>query len=259
MADTVSALFDILFTQHKYQEAKEVFDRVVRASSPSKPNKTLVSICGNYLARTGQWPEACDYFKRLIELDPGNHQAYQALASLYIQTADTASYAGLCQQMMALFGSVTNDPRIADRIAKSCLIIPPEGEMLPRVAALANVSVSYDAASADQPWFQFCKGFAELRLHNYGAAKKWMLRVAEHQHEGSIRDVEARLVLALAEHGLNNSTAALAAYDEATELASRRLRDVSSGDIESGWADWVIGHSLMREAKQALFPPPPAP
>ncbi len=78
MADTVSALFDILFTQQKYSEAEQVFDRVAKASSMSSPNKTLVSICGNYLARTGQWKEASEDFKKLIELDPANHQAYQA-------------------------------------------------------------------------------------------------------------------------------------------------------------------------------------
>jgi hypothetical protein len=30
------------------------------------------------------------------------------------------------------------------------------------------------------------------------------------------------------------------------------MRDVSSGDIENGWTDWILSHALMREAKQAL-------
>ncbi len=135
-------------------------------------------------------------------------------------------------------------------------MIAPKGDMLTRVAALANVSVTYDAKSAEHPWFQFCKGFAELRLNHYANAKQWMAKVSGHLNDGSIRDVEAYMVLALAEHGLTNTQAALKAYDDGTELASRRLRDVSSGDIESGWPDWILAHALMREAQQALSIPP---
>jgi tetratricopeptide (TPR) repeat protein len=252
MGDTVSALFDILFTEHKYLEARQVFDRVAKASAMSKPNKTLVSICGNYLARTGQWEEATNYYRTLIQLDPGNHQAYQALASLYVQLDDSAAFGLIREEMLAKFGSVTNDPRIADRIAKSCLMIPPQGEMLTKAAALANISVTYDGRSLVHPWFQFCKGFAELRSSHYAEAKQWMAKVAEHENEGSVRDVEAHIVVALAEHGLGHEQAALQAYADGVELSTHRMRDVSSGDIENGWTDWILSHALMREAKQAI-------
>ena len=44
-----------------------------------------------------------------------------------------------------------------------------------------------------------------------------------------------------------------------TLMVPSRMRELSSGDIESGWKDWIIAHVLMREAEKALESQAPTP
>ena len=151
---------------------------------------------------------------------------------------------------------MTNDPRIADRMAKSCLMLPAQGQALATAARLANASVTFDSNSAAHPWFRFCKGLAEFRLGNFEESKRWITKVQENEQDGSTRDIEAYMVLAMDEHALHNDQAASAAFEHGKMLAGRRLHDLSSGEIESGWTDWILAHALIREAQQVLEKPP---
>jgi tetratricopeptide (TPR) repeat protein len=262
IGETVSALFDILLSQGNQAEAEAIFQQVLTPKAlGERPNKSLLFACGNYYARTGQWTKAADVFLKMIQLDPENHQAYQALAALYIQNDEVPAYRRFCQQIRSQFGSVTNDPTIADRMAKSCLMLPAEGDISTE-ARLANVAVTFDENAARAPWFQFCKGLAEYRLGNYDAAAHWLRKVLEKINAGSTRDVEASMVLAMAEFHLNNAEAAQQALSQGRQLAARRLRTLKSGDIESGWTDWILAHQLMHEAESLLgaqFPDSPEP
>ena len=217
----------------------------------------MLLVCGNYLARKGKWQQATEKFLKLARLEPNNHHAYQALAALYAQMGEVHSYQGIRTQILETFGSTTNDPRIADRMAKSCLILPPDPQDLARIALLANVSVTFDAKSAATPWFQFCKGFAEYRQERFQEAEHLMRKVLEHVSQGSTRDVEAYMVLAMAQHQSGQPALARDTFDKANQLAQRRLRDLNSGDIESGWTDWVLARFLTREAAEVLRNPPP--
>lgn len=250
MSETIGALFDVLLSQHDHAGADRVLEQI---SVPGdKPNLALLSAGGNYLARTGRWQAAAERFSTIIQLNPADHSAYQALASLYVQLGDVPAYTQLRERILAAFGSVTNDPRIADRMAKSCLMLPCQGTGLEIATNLANAAVTFNASSRNHPWFQLCKGLAEFRIGNFDQSRQWLQKVLDKENEGSSRDVEAYMVLALAEHGLHNPGAAEKAYEHGCKLASRRLHTLASGDIETGWTDWILGHALMREAQQAL-------
>jgi tetratricopeptide (TPR) repeat protein len=252
IADTVRALFDVLLAERCYDEAQAVYEQVYRASRGPKANKTLMEVCAHYLARTGDFKAAVENFEKLQKLDPDNHEVYAWLAALYVQLDDLPAYRRECSQIVTRFGSATNNPSIADRVAKSLLMTPAEGEESYTATLLANACITHDTNSMGSPWFLFCKGLSELRLGHFGSAKQWMNKVREHENLRSIRDVEQYMVLALAERGLGNNEAATQAYEHGMLLVPTRMRELSSGDIESGWKDWIIAHALMSEAKQAL-------
>ncbi len=252
ITDTVSALFDVLLAEQCYPEARQVYEQVSQASSGPKANKTLDSVCAQYLARTGKWREAAQYFEKLRKLEPSNHEVYTWLAALYVQSDDLAAYQLLRSQIVARFRSATNNPAIADRMAKSLLMVPAEGEELETAKVLANASIAHDTNSMNQPWFQFCEGLSELRLGHCDSAKQWMDKVREKESSGSIRDVEQYMVRALAELGLGNQAAAIEAYNDGVLMVPSRMRELSSGDIESSWKDWIIAHALMREVEKTL-------
>jgi tetratricopeptide (TPR) repeat protein len=257
IGETISALFEILLSVGDQAEVERLFHQVLTPEALGEhPNRSLLHACGDYYARTGQWNKAADVFSQMIELDPENHHPYQALAALYVQLGDVPAYRRFCQQIRAQFGSVTNDPSIADRMAKSCLILPPDGGDLGTEVRLANVTVTFDANSAATPWFQFCKGLAEYRQGNFNAAREWMQRVLLRINDGSTRDVEAYMVLTMAEHGLNQHKAAQQDFAQGVALAASRLSSLESGDIESGWTDWIVAHALMREAENLICTPP---
>jgi tetratricopeptide (TPR) repeat protein len=254
IADTVRALFDLLLGEHCFPEARQLYEQMYLASREPKAKQTLMSVCAHYLARTGDWPAAADLFEQLRELEPDNHEVYAYLAALYYQVPDLQAYRRICYQIVARFRSATNNPSIADRMAKSLLLVPAKGEDLDTATVLANASISHDKKSMNQPWFQFCKGLSELRLGHFDSAKQWMNMVRTQESGGSIRDVEQYMVFALAEHGLGNQQAATDAYERGVLMVPRRMRELSSGDIESSWKDWITAHALMREAKQAIEP-----
>jgi len=141
-------------------------------------------------------------------------------------------------------------------MAKSCLILPPDPRDYPTIARLANTAVTFDKNAAATLWFQFCKGFADYRGGHFAEAERWMQKVLEHKSEGSSRDVEAYMVLAMAEYRMGHIADAHSVFNEGKTYAASALREVSSGDIDSGWPDWVLARALMREAERLLEPPP---
>ena len=252
--DTVTALFDLLLTQHDAEGARDVYERVSAASRRRKGSKTLTYACGHYLARTGQWPEAAAEFQRLVELEPDSHEPYTWLSAVYVQLNDWPAYRELSRRAVARFASATNEPSISDRIAKSCLIVPPEPEVLKIAARLADACINSTTDNKRNSWFELCKGLSEFRLGHFEAAKKWAAKACEEENLNKIRDIEGFMVLAMAEHALGNEEAAKEAYCQGLFYAPQRMRDLSSGDIESGWKDWVLAHALMREAKEVFEP-----
>jgi tetratricopeptide (TPR) repeat protein len=254
MGETVNALFEMLLPKRDFAEAKRIYDVVTTPQAvDDPPNKTLLWVCGNYLARTGQFKAAVEKIQKVIELDPDDHQAYQSLAALYVQLGDVQAYEQLRGQILTTFGSLTSDPRIADRMAKSCLILPPDPRDLAVVTNLAQIAVSFDKNAAANPWFQFCKGFAEYRAGNFSSAKNWMKTVLKPANNGSRRDIEAYMVLAMSEQCLNEPEAAQKDFADGVKLSAKRLNSLSSGDIDLGWTDWILGHALMREAERKIM------
>lgn len=258
IGETLNALFDILLSEGNQAEAERIIQQVLTPEVLGKrPNTSLLHACGIYHARTAQWSLAIQDFSKIQELEPDNHETYHALAALYIQVGDVSAYRALCTDIRTHFGRMTNDPRIADRMAKDCLILPPDSADLPIDAGLANIAVTFDQASATNPWFQFCKGLAEYRLGNFESAAGWMQRVLVKVNEGSTRDVEASLVLAMAQWRLNHLEEARASLATGLKLAARRLPSERSGDVSDGWIDWIFSHALIREATTLTGAAPP--
>ena len=261
IGETLNALFDILLSQDNQAEAERIIGQVLTPQALGKrPNSSLLRACGNYHARTAQWKLAGADFEKLLQMEPANHEAYHALAALYIQNHDLSAYVALRQQIQTQFGAITNDPHIAERMAKDCLILPSTPAGLNVDAKLANTSVTFDPISAANPWFQFCQGLAEYRLEHFDAAEQWMQKVLLKLREGSTRDVEAYMVLAMAQWRLNKPEQARNSLAQGIKLASRRLPSEASRDVGDGWIDWVFAHALRREASGLITgsssPPP---
>lgn len=253
VGETLSALFDILLSEGNQAEAERIIGQVLTPQALGKrPNSSLLRARGMYLARTTQWKQAAADFSRIVDMEPANHEAYHALAAAYIQAGELVAYEDLRKQIHEHFGSSTNDPHIAERMAKDCLVLPPDPVDLDTDANLANAAVGFSPIAAANPWFQYCKGLAEYRLGHFADSERWMQKVMLKMNEGSTRDVEAYMVLAMSQWRLHHPEQARNSLAEGAALAARRLPPESTRDVGDSWIDWVFAHALWREAAELI-------
>ncbi len=60
------------------------------------------------------------------------------------------------------------------------------------------------------------------------------------------------MTLAVAHHQLKQIAEARAALAKGVEIDQTKLPKLDSGDLGEAWAEWIIAHALMREAKALI-------
>jgi hypothetical protein len=166
---------------------------------------------------------------------------------LQVQVRDLDGYRKTCRQAVAQFRG-TQDPITAERIAKDCLMLPDSGVDLSLVGAWADTAVTAGKDSGDLPWFQLCKGLAEYRQGHFAGAVDWTQKVLSQTGHDQERDLQAYMVLAMAQYGSKQAEEARAVLAKGVEIAEKKLPRLDSGNL-GNWIDWIIAHTLMREAK----------
>jgi tetratricopeptide (TPR) repeat protein len=254
-ANTTNSIAEL--DQFAYGNA-ELSRRIIRTREALQPafarerqTGPLVSK-GNAQARAGQWANAIATFCRLKELDPNNYDSYHSLASLLTQSGETQAYRQQCAQVLLRFGA-TQDPVIAERVAKDCSILPSPDDVA-AIARLADTALSQGTNHTYFIFFQFAKGLAEYRLGNSADAAQWM-RIVLKAGGTPTRQAEAQFVLAMGEARLKHREAARRAFSAGTEIVEKKLPQLESGDVGEGWIDWIIARALQREAKSVIEGP----
>jgi hypothetical protein len=192
----------------------------------------------------------------VIKFDPTHHLDHHSIAPLLAQSGDLEGYRRHCAQVLALFGG-TDDPVVAERMAKDCLILPAVGVDLNAVARLADTAVTKGQGHAYFSYFQFAKGLAEYRLGHFASAAGWMQKVLA-KPVADWPDAQASLVLAMAHQQSGQPNESRVALTKGSDIIETKLPKLESGDIGVDWTDWIIAHALLKEAK-ALIERPVAP
>ncbi len=204
-----------------------------------------------FRARAGQWNEAAADFSKVIQLNPADHVDFHCLAPLLVQSGQLDLFRHLCQQALERFGQ-TDDPPTADRIAKDCLILPASGSVLRGAAKLADIAVTRGKDHPYVVYFQFVKGLAAYRQGQYAPAVEWTQKALPQSVKIPNLELETRMVLAMAQFGLNQTEKAHASLASGIEIARTRLPNLDSRDFTAEWIDWIIGHKLMQEATELI-------
>ncbi len=235
-------------------------DRVMQTVSPlldelNASNAAAIYFAlGDWHARQAQWKEAATNYLASIAGQSGNFEAYDRLAAVLVQSADLAAFEQLRQQMLSRFGESTN-PVLAGRIVRDCLILPWSGAELERVGRIADAALQ--AGSNHWAWnhLQFAKALAEYRQSDFNGAENSLQNPLRDQGKDIARDVEAYLVLAMAQHRQGYPGYARDALTTGLGLAARLPS--SDNDLRDwkAWNDWVIVQALMREAKELVNGP----
>jgi tetratricopeptide (TPR) repeat protein len=260
LASALSTLRDVLLELHKRSEAEQLLEEVLPQNVPTEPQSApVLRVRAELRARTGAWRQAVADYWKLIELEPDNHFNYHYLAPLLVQSGDLEAYGRLCGQIRSRFGGITNNPSIADRMAKDCLILACAHADLTIENRLADVAVTLGHGYPGEPWFQFCKGLAEYRRCHYQEAAEWTQKVLAGPLRRPRLDMETYLVLAMARRQLNQPNDAKLALARALEISQTKAPNLRGDDLGDGWVDWLIAYALLREARALIGGQPSSP
>ncbi|HEV8071946.1 MAG TPA: tetratricopeptide repeat protein, partial [Planctomycetaceae bacterium] len=202
-------------------------------------------------ARLGRWDPALAAIDKAAELEPANHWYVYHAATLHLRAGDVAGYHRVCRAMLERFED-TQAPEIAERTAKTCLLLSDAVLDIDRVQKLAIRAATGTEKHGSYRWFVFVKGLAEYRAGRPAEAVNWLNRFEPHA-DGAHIDATAFAVLAMAQHRLGQKEKARAALHSAQAIFAEKMPDPGAGRPFDGmWADWLHCQILLREAEALL-------
>jgi tetratricopeptide (TPR) repeat protein/serine/threonine protein kinase len=227
-------------------EWPEIFERLVKLR-PKDPRPWTARI--EFLGNRGQWQEAAELLPGLLKVDAADHWTWYSASVLHLQNGNADGHRRACDEMLKRY-SDTTDPYIADRTAKTLLLVP---------GAVADVQVPRKLtllAAAGDPsikWFHLGSGLAEYRAGNFEAAIECLKKSISSPAGQLYLDESALVVQAMAEHRLGRAADARQTLKRADELIAERVPKLEQGPLV-GWQDWIRLDLLRREAEGVIGP-----
>ncbi len=222
----------------------EVFERVA-ARRPR--DKQLFDRRVQFCVARGRWPEAAGAMKRIVELAPADAWTLFIAAPLLLEGGYVAEYRKVCRDMMTRF-SRTGEDTLADRTAKTCLLLPDAVEDAAPVWQLAERATVIGAKSQYYPWFQFTRGLADYRAKQYSSCLAVLKSIPQDGKEPS-REAAVHLVTAMAHHRLSQVGDARQALQRARSVMDLNMPHCDRGQMfDHQWQNWLRCQILLREA-----------
>jgi serine/threonine protein kinase len=213
----------------------------------------LLHARGVFFAKRGRWTEAVSDLQRVVELRPDNHEDWHYLAGILVQSGQLDRYREYCRKSLERFAK-SNEPSIAHRIAKDCLILPSAGVDLETVNNMAERSLSWGTNGPFGPALLSTKALAEYRRGHFDIAVERaehvlsILSVAPQFSATPWMQVQTYAILAMGRQQLKQHDLARAALTIGQKISDEKLPKLDSGNLGENWLDVIIADKLMREA-----------
>jgi serine/threonine protein kinase len=227
-----------LMSVGNFDKAEEIMNAL-----PLIPQSSgIYDVLGEVYGRRGEWPASIRNFSRSMSAEPTNHLPYQCLGPLLIQVGDVDGYQKHRARVLAQFGQ-TDDPAIAERMAKDCLILPARDTELGTIAKMADIAATASPTNNDWPYHLFVKGLAEYRQGHFPQALNWLRKI---QTDDSVPACvgQTYAVLAMTEYQSGDTNAARASLTQGIKTAEKKLKQLDRRD----WTDELFAWFLLKEA-----------
>jgi serine/threonine-protein kinase len=190
------------------------------------------------LLRLGRAAEVRADWREELAARPPAHDDWFGYAELCLFLGDEAEYRRARHGLLAQFGSTT-DRAVAERVGRTCLLLPPPEDELRQAVALIERSVAGGRAGHERsyPYFLFAEGLARYRQGRWDDVVKLMSGEA-----AAVMGPCPRIVLAMAQRQKGEKDQArktLAAAVQAHDWSPAKATD------HDAW----IAHILRREAE----------
>jgi tetratricopeptide (TPR) repeat protein len=204
------------------------------------------------LARRAQWPEAIAAMKLAMGLDPVKHLPWYRITPLFIEAGDIDGYDRHRRALLDRYRG-TDNPQLAERAAKACLLLPGPPDVTRRAAELAGLTLVHRAeAGGLLPYYLLASGLAEYRLCHLAAAEHRLRESLATDNRSWNHLVPANLLLAMVLQEQGRRGEALARWTVAGTIFDREVPKLDRAS-EGDWHDVLICLILRREAESLLF------
>jgi serine/threonine-protein kinase len=220
----------------------EAYDHFQQALRLDPKNAEVQNGVRSVMMRQGRADELLASWRQALKASPPEHDAWFGYAELCLFLGQEEEYHRARRALLDRFGATT-DPGIAERVGRTCLLVPVTGDELRKGDALTARAVAAKKTTPAwvYPYFRFARGLAEYRLGHWASAGAIM------EYEASqVMGAAPRLVLAMAQHeqgwkkeARTTLARAVAAFDWSAAQADNR--------------DAWIGHILRREAEAKIL------
>jgi tetratricopeptide (TPR) repeat protein len=243
----------------RWDEAEALVSEALRRQPNQAPTRALAERFYRQRvevsAHRGEWTTVAADQARLLELQPRDHYLWYRAAVVQAHLGNKAAQRRLCRSMLERFGN-TKDPDIAERTAKTCLLLPEVSADRKRLARLLDLASTQKPDHPGMPWYQLAKGLAAYRAGHFADALPWLKKSLANQAPVYVQ-ANAHFLLAMAQHRLGRAAAARATLARALEISSRQVPTLArSGGY---WHDWLITDLLRGEAEALVAGKPSAP
>jgi len=244
--DSTAFLAHFLALQGKWAEA----ETLLKAEKNALPNDSRYRLLlGTLYARQKLWTNAAnELLSATSVLNDPNYVPFNAMIAL-LKAGRTNECLSLWRASMKRTGA-TQQYDFADKLAKSGLLLPIQGEEFEKAAALADYAGSATGPSWLLPWVRFVKSLAELRRENFKSAAEWAQKSYEDRNATAPCRAGAYIVGSMAANKLGLTQEALTAFEKGTKLI--RTAPPETGNFEGRWAPWAVAEILADEAAQTL-------
>jgi serine/threonine-protein kinase len=193
--------------------------------------------------RKGRGENVRQEWKKELEADPPQHDAWNGYAELCLFLEQEEEYRRARKDLLRRFGA-TDDPYVAERVARAILLLPAAEDELRTAVALAERAVAAKATTPQwiYPYFLFAQGLAEYRQGHFDNAISIMRGDA-----GTVMGPAPRLVIAMAQSRKGQD-------EEARKTFAAEIIHFDWGMAHAFSRDHWIWHVLRREAEALIFP-----
>jgi serine/threonine protein kinase len=255
-----------LFGQGKNDEADALLGRIV-LPKPSADHAIMYRALGDWHAAEGRWPQALDRFAVLDQINrmASGDSTLDDLryAPMLVKQHKLAEYARFRESLIARYAG-TEDPIVAERVVKACLLSPANVELMRALSRYVQVSQESlekaDLKTANWPdinmaaWRAYTLSLMAYRTGNHELAIKWGQRSRGYDQQMQSRVTSVQVITAMAHARLGQADQAQAELAESGAIIENAFNQgvLNLPRFEGFWFDWVIAQIHLREAEDVI-------
>ena len=259
-----------LVTKNRMAAADQLVGTLPSSGCAATVGVALFRALADWAAIQGNWRRAAEYYAALVPLDRFEASLsatmdYNKNAVVLAEMNDRHPYEDFCLEYIKQFGD-SAEPAIAERMVKSCSLLPPSASLLAALSPSAERLAESTRADTDPshwalPWQCLALTLFEYRRGHYAEAVSWGNRCLSLQQDLALeREAAAEAILAMAYYQLGQTVEARAALAQSHKLIEERWRSpfTVNQDARNWWYDWFLARILEREAAAKIQPATPA-